>query len=95
MGSLSLLQGLFLTQELNQGLVHCRQIPYQLSYQGSHENLITEFNYIMYSEIKISINLNSMRLYLGYCLCLKAKLPLGLKICIYTHSYYKKNDFVW
>ena len=31
-GSLSLLQGIFLTQELNQGLQHCRQILYQLSY---------------------------------------------------------------
>ena len=35
MGSLSLLQGIFLTQELNQGLLHCRQILSQLSYQGS------------------------------------------------------------
>ena len=34
-GSLSLLQGLFLTQELNPGLLHCRWILYQLSYQGS------------------------------------------------------------
>ena len=34
-GSLSLLHGIFLTQELNQGLLHCRQIPYQLSYEGS------------------------------------------------------------
>ena len=33
--SLSLLQGIFLTQELNQGLLHCRQILYQLSYQVS------------------------------------------------------------
>ena len=31
-GSLSLLQGIFLTQELNQGLLHCRWILYQLSY---------------------------------------------------------------
>ena len=30
-GSLSLLQGIFLTQELNRGLLHCRQILYQLS----------------------------------------------------------------
>ena len=30
-GSLSLLQGIFPTQELNQGLLHCRQILYQLS----------------------------------------------------------------
>ena len=34
-GSLSLLQGVFPTQELNQGLLHCRWILYQLSYQGS------------------------------------------------------------
>ena len=30
--SLSLLQGIFLTQELNQGLLHCKWILYQLSY---------------------------------------------------------------
>ena len=35
MGSLSLLQWIFLTQELNQGFLHCRWILYQLSYQGS------------------------------------------------------------
>ena len=34
-GSLSLLQGIFLTQESNWSLPHCRQILYQLSYQGS------------------------------------------------------------
>ena len=34
-GSLSLLQRIFLTQESNQGLLHCRRILYQLSYQGS------------------------------------------------------------
>ena len=33
-GSLSLLQGIFLTQESNRGLWHCRQILYQLSHQG-------------------------------------------------------------
>ena len=40
-GSLSLLQGIFLTQESNWGLLHwrrilhCRRILYQLNYQGS------------------------------------------------------------
>ena len=34
-GSHSLLQGIFLTQESQWGLLHCRQILYQLSYQGS------------------------------------------------------------
>ena len=38
--SLSFLQGIFLTQESNQGLLHCRRILYQLSYQGGpkHQN---------------------------------------------------------
>ena len=35
MGSLSLLQQIFPTQESNQGLLHCRQIRHQLRYQGS------------------------------------------------------------
>ena len=35
-GSLSLLQWIFPTQELNQGLLYCRQILYQLRYQESH-----------------------------------------------------------
>ena len=34
-GSLSLLQGIFLTQGSNQRLLHCRQILYELSYQGN------------------------------------------------------------
>ena len=34
-GSQYLLQQIFLTQELNWGLLHCRWILYQLSYQGS------------------------------------------------------------
>ena len=33
-GSLSLLQQIFQTQESNPGLLHCRWILYQLSYQG-------------------------------------------------------------
>ena len=36
-GSLSLLQWIFPTQESNRGLLHCRQVLYQLSYQGSPE----------------------------------------------------------
>ena len=34
-GSLSLLQGILPTQELNQGFLHCKQILYQLSFQES------------------------------------------------------------
>ena len=35
-GTHSLLQDVFLTQGLNLGLLHCRQILYHLSYQGPH-----------------------------------------------------------
>ena len=34
-GSLSLLWGVFMTQESDRDLLHCRRILYQLSYQGS------------------------------------------------------------
>ena len=34
-GSLSFLQGIFPAQESNWDLLHCRQILYQLSYQGT------------------------------------------------------------
>ena len=39
-GSLSLLQWIFPTQELNRGLLHLRLILYQLSYEGSSRFLL-------------------------------------------------------
>ena len=42
-GSLSLLQGILPTQESNQGLLHCRQILHQLSYEGSPLSGLAEF----------------------------------------------------
>ena len=40
--SLSLLQGIFPAQESNWGLLHCKQILYQLSYHGSPEYSILQ-----------------------------------------------------
>ena len=58
-GSLSLLQGIFPTQESNQGLLNCRQILYQLSYQGSPTMLITLRLFISsYIQDNKKINLN-------------------------------------
>ena len=46
---LSLSQGIFLTQESNWGLLHCRQILFQLSYQGSpHASTLFFKIYILY-----------------------------------------------
>ena len=39
-GSLSLLQGIFLIQELNWGLLHCRQILYQTELRGKPEETV-------------------------------------------------------
>ena len=39
-GNLSLLQQIFQNQESNQSLLHCSQILYQLSYQGSPIKLL-------------------------------------------------------
>ena len=46
-GSLSLLQQIFPTQESSRGLLHCRQILYQLSYQGSPINTANLVVYYM------------------------------------------------
>ena len=40
-GCHALLQGIFPTQGSNLGLLHCRQILYHLSHQGSPELLLT------------------------------------------------------
>ena len=50
-GSLSLLQGIFPTQESNQDLLHCRRILHQLSYQGSQNMLICHSNSGPYSRV--------------------------------------------
>ena len=42
--SLSLLQGIFLTQGLKPGLLCCRQILYQLSYHGRPDIYIDIYN---------------------------------------------------
>ena len=41
-GSLSLLQQIFPTQESNRGLLHCRWVLYQLSYQGTLQAIIAQ-----------------------------------------------------
>ena len=59
-GSLSLFQQIFPTQELKEGLLHCRQILYQLSSQGSLIIIIIIikifFKYANIIIFKISIN---------------------------------------
>ena len=46
------LQGIFLTQGSNPDLLHCRQILYRLSHQGSLSLIIQSLNKIISLEIK-------------------------------------------
>ena len=53
-GSCSLLQGMFLTQESNQGLLYCRWILYKLCYQGSSQDRLKwKSNNEIFPNIKI------------------------------------------
>ena len=47
-GCHALLQGIFLTQELNWSLLHCRQILYQLSHQGSPPHPAVPTSYLSF-----------------------------------------------
>ena len=47
LGSLSFLQGIFLTQGLNPGLPHCRRMLYQLSHQGSPPTFFVSALYLL------------------------------------------------
>ena len=60
--SLLLLQWIFHIQELNQGLLYCRQILYQLSYQGSPDKPAVYFVFILDcgTDVRQKANLNNL-----------------------------------
>ena len=57
-GSLSLLQRIFPTQESNQGLLHCRLIVYQLTYQGSPKDVMRDIIKVVDLIIFLKISLD-------------------------------------
>ena len=72
-GSLPRFQGIFLTQESNWGLLYCRQILYQMSYQGSPSLNISfckvlnfRITVIFYMPKRKSINKIKMKILLKY-----------------------------
>ena len=54
-GSLSLLQQIFPTQESNWGFLHCRWILYQLSYQGKPRNNKYIFSVSFHYYVKVFV----------------------------------------
>ena len=53
-GSLSLLQGIFPTQESNRGPLHCRRILYQMSYQENPSSAKATFIQFVLSQISFA-----------------------------------------
>ena len=65
-GSLSLLRGIFPTQELSWGLLHCRQILYRLSHQGSWDHMVGLFSIfwdssVLFSTVAVPVYIPSTR----------------------------------
>ena len=71
-GSLSILQQIFPSQELNQGLLHCRWIPYQLSYQGSP---IGSYILIITSNVSAPTKRYRLTVQIKTCACMHFHLP--------------------
>ena len=66
-GRLSLLQGIFPTQESNQDLWHCRRILYQLNYQGSpiYLPLKDVSHFLCRSKFPFEVTSSIWRIFLG------------------------------
>ena len=77
-GSQSLLQGIFPTQGSNMGVLHCRQILYHLSHQGSpHYRLLLDY----YTRRLLDITCQK------HMLCVYT-------IYIYTHTRFIYTSFI-
>ena len=82
MGSLSLFQRIFLTQELNRGLLHCRQILYQtISFIRFMGALMHSFGHGIYSMWLFRAHLQCYddNSYICCCCCLIAQSRHGLQ----------------
>ena len=92
-GSLSFLQEIFLTQESNWGLLHCRQILYQLSYQGSP--LMLEHPVKLYHSAYFSFGTFSTPPKFLSLIFLIWKIKMPCKLKCYTHVSTIYHYYCW
>ena len=79
MGSLFLLQRIFLTKELNWGLLHCRQILYQLSHQGSPDTLLLLLTLILSFYFNLTLIFKNLFILIG------GELPYNIVVVFAIH----------
>ena len=90
-GSHSLLQGIFPTQGSNQGLLHCRQILYHLSYQKGWQFHLDKLYFLLCSCMSMA-SLSMKPAFL--CVCTNA---LDNGLCLVHNLQYKLHSevFFW
>ena len=81
--SLSLFQGIFPTQESNRDILNCRQILYQLNYQGSPDKLNRERH--ISQDLTFILNLNKQK-------CSQQNILQFLQLSRYGHTQPESID---
>ena len=98
-GCHALLQGIFPTQGLNLGLLHCRQILYQLSYPGSPEYPWSNGNWVgliierwgeYWASLKYAGNAKSVKLKSQHCGEKGSGIRVSVKDECRRHGVYKR-----
>ena len=94
-GSLSLFPGISLTQESNPGLLHCRWILYQLSYQGSPTSYLVitfkQFFIIIITFWLLFLNMILSLFYLKISKILKITNILTFPFLFFKHNTYSPH----
>ena len=79
-GSLSFLQGIFPTQGSNPGLLHCRQILYQLSHKGSPIYYLSMYNIYAPSSFCVSFDGHLQASFMSWLLLSSAVVNTGVHV---------------
>ena len=90
-GSHSLLQGIFPTQGLNSGVLHCRQMLYCLNYQGSPEALCIYIYLYIYACVCTYIQIEdrvSLHTHIHMCTFIYIYTFLCIQVFTYIQKYF-------
>ena len=82
-----LLQGIFLTQGLNLGLLYCRQFPYQLNYQRHNSVKMNKHRWIHLSK-------EGQKLTENYRALLKERKDLNSSLTDWNHNHRKLANLI-
>ena len=88
-GQHSFLQGIFLTQGLkNLGLLHCRQILYCLSHQGSPYYVVKSLKKIQIVNFRTIINPDGMNIVMGMLSSIQLAVTFSSLVIVLIFSFY-------